>query len=1117
MLETASRVGTGAGASWAATGPADEPGHALAGRIRRLRARLRLSQASLGAALGVSKLTVLRWEQGQAQPSVLAQRQLARLDLAFGTADTSGPDDDRPLSDHAALAPAQGPAYRAAPRLPVLIPPASVTGFFGRSRELEVLQRALDTAQAGHGGMVHLVGEPGIGKTRMAQELATLAGRRGFSLLWGRCFEGDWVPAYCPWADALDSYVRGIDPGILVHELGEGAALLSQFLPSLRALLPALPVIAPLPPAEARLRLSNAVADLLLGATRQAPVLLVLDDVHWADRGSLDLLRFLGRLVPGMALVLCVAYRDVEVDREHPLAVALSALRRDPGYRSLSLSGLSEAETAGVLAQRLGAPVSDALSKTIHQRTSGNPFFIAELARAIEEAGDDPGPHPPPAVPEGVRQVVRQRLRRLGPETGEVLMLATGLGGGFGVPLLQALADLPQQQLLHCLDEAERARLIEPMPGSPERYVFVHAIVRDTLYAELGSGRRMRLHRQIAEALETVYSDTTEEHAAELAAHYHASAGLAGAERGLPHALAAAEQMLTRFAPARAADFLRIALALSAGSGAARRATILCRLAVAQAEGLLLGEAQQTVEEALAALDASGASPDTVAGFLANAAGALQGGGAGSGAWRPLIERGLALLGKRHDLTWARLIFLRRDGDRYETLSHGAIRTARWFGTDPRVVAIARAEGDEELKACTIDQQLWLTREETDALHDLAGRWQRPSAVIAALHCWSKSLLYQHGAFREAVSATQELLSASQRWSSVQNQVNARFWLARTRAALGDLDEAEEQITAGLTLVTRLGAEHPMSAVASWQSGFIACYREGDWRRLAASWERLATDPVLEMRWFAPVAAGAAAFAYARAGAPAPARGLLDDLTPILERAGPRDFAHNGAVALAASAVWELGDVEYAARYRRLALDLIEAGVGDYPCCSNELTTARMAALEGRLGEADAYFARARRTLEASGQRPLRAILDYDEALACQRRAASSLRQAQDEQDNRQRGDRSHSLQLLDASEEEFRALRMAGWVSRAQALRTRLSHEACAESDRRRANTLSKREQEILRLLAEGRGNRQIADELVLSVRTVEYHLVRIYDKLGVGSRAAAVACALGHDGGNT
>src|SRR5438876_5447798 len=281
----------------------------------------------------------------------------------------------------------------------------------------------LHRACAGEGALVMVVGEPGIGKTRTAEELAELARRDGARVLPGRCYEGEWAPPYGPFVEAIEAYARAVTAEELRADLGYGAPPLARLIPSLRERLPGIAEPAPLPADEERFRLLDAVSQLLIAASERAPILLVLDDLHWADRDTIAMLRHVARAVARHRMLVLGLYRDVELDGQHALADALGARRREAPYARVALKGLDVAGVGALLEAMAQHEPNPALVRAISDETDGNPFFIREvLIHLVEEGklyGDggrcnsrvtsigDLG------IPEGVREVITCRVSRL--------------------------------------------------------------------------------------------------------------------------------------------------------------------------------------------------------------------------------------------------------------------------------------------------------------------------------------------------------------------------------------------------------------------------------------------------------------------------------------------------------------------------------------------------------------------------------------------------------------------------------------------------------------------------------------------------------------------------------
>ena len=262
------------------------------------------------------------------------------------------------------------------------------TPFVGRAGELAALTADLDAAVGGRGGVVLVAGEPGIGKTRLAEELAARATVRGAVVLWGRCWEGAGAPSFWPWVQVVRGYVQvqAGDPAALRHDLGAGAADIAQLVPAVHDCIPGLPIPPPLDPEAARFRLFDSMAGFLRTAAARRPLLLVLDDLHWADMPSLALLRFMSRELEGVGPLVVGSYRHTEVDQGHPLLAAVADLARGQ-HRWLLLGGLGQQDVASFVASVAGAEPSAELVAEVYRKTDGNPFFVTEVVRLLASRG----------------------------------------------------------------------------------------------------------------------------------------------------------------------------------------------------------------------------------------------------------------------------------------------------------------------------------------------------------------------------------------------------------------------------------------------------------------------------------------------------------------------------------------------------------------------------------------------------------------------------------------------------------------------------------------------------------------------------------------------------------
>ena len=420
-------------------------------------------------------------------------------------------------------------------------------------------------------------------------------------VLWGRCWEGEGAPAFWPWVQIVRAYVEAVDPAVLRQDMGAGAADIAQVVPAVHDRLPDLPIPPPVEPEAARFRLFDSLAGFLRAAAGRRPLLLVLDDLHWADAPSLALLRFLGRELEGAGLLVVGIYRHTEVDRGHPLVATLADLTRGQHHRRLRLGGLDQREVASFVALVTGVAPSPALASAVHRQTDGNPFFVTEVVRLLAsqdrlDHAETDLPALAAGLPEGVRAVVAERLGRLSDGCQGVLEVAAVLGRDFQLPALEPATGLDPARLLELLEEAETARVVAAVPGGLGRWRFAHALVQEVLYEGLPAARRIRLHGRVGEALEAVYEADPGPHLAELAHHFVAAApgGQEVVDRAVRVATAAGRRALEVLAWEEAADLFERALAaleLAERPDPQQRCQLL----------LALGEARMTAGDVAAA------------------------------------------------------------------------------------------------------------------------------------------------------------------------------------------------------------------------------------------------------------------------------------------------------------------------------------------------------------------------------------------------------------------------------------------------------------------------------------------------------------------------------------
>ena len=439
--------------------------------------------------------------------------------------------------------------------------------FSGREGALEQLRNEWKDAAAGDRRVVMIAGEPGVGKTRLVSELARAVHADGSLVLLGRTDEHVDAP-YGPWREALRALVRSAPDEVIVQHVAGHGGELARIVPELERRVDGLATPITTDPETERLLLFEAVSGIVDSISVEVPVLLVLDDVHWADRSSLQLLLHVLKADGPAALLVVATYRDTDVDRAHPLASALADLRRLRGATRLALGGIDGDGIEALLTRAGGHDLDDEareFAATLWRETEGNPFFVGEVLRHLIETGglvqeegrwragatlDQAG------LPEGVREVIGRRLAELPESTNSVLGVASVVGREFDIGFVAEVSGDPVGEVLEALEPAEKARLIGEVPGRPGRYSFAHALVRTVLVEELGTNRRVRLHRAAGIALEA----QTDPPVGELAFHFGEAAVMGETERAVRYAGEAAEQALGLAAPEDAVTFVRRAL-----------------------------------------------------------------------------------------------------------------------------------------------------------------------------------------------------------------------------------------------------------------------------------------------------------------------------------------------------------------------------------------------------------------------------------------------------------------------------------------------------------------------------------------------------------------------------
>ena len=879
--------------------------------------------------------------------------------------------------------------------------------FVGRMDELAKLDEVLRLAQSGQGGLLMLVGEPGIGKTRVVEEFAERARGAGAAVLWGRCHEGEWSPPYGPFAEAIEEYSRDADPSALRSDLGAGAGPIARLVPGLRERLSDIPEPVSLQPDEERFRLFDVVSQFLIATSAGAHLLIVLEDLHWADNDTIAMLRHVARFASQHRIFILGTYRDVELDRQHPLADALGSLRRETNFQRIVLKGLDTNEVAEFLATIAEQDAPEALVKTISSETDGNPFFVREVLLSLVETGiiyqgdgqwsSDATRIDELGIPESVRQAIGRRLSRLSGDANRLIAAASAFNGAFQFDLAASVASLEEMHALDAVDEALAAQVLRPA-GEPETYHFSHALIRQTLYTEQSPSRQVRLHRRIAEAMELAYGDRAPEHAADLAYQYHRSAAIPGAERGVGYALTAAERAEAAYAHDENATFLRMALELLPEDDD-QRPRLLGRVGMALAWTLDFDDALTAASEAGETIAASEGT-DEAADYLAQATRTMAVAGFVRGAW-DLAAQGLGYVGDRRNATWAWLTeydLLRREAE------------------DPDNPGIV-LDAPERREVSRIAEQL-----PPDDRPRISGYYaSREDVLVRGGDDDAVATTYLAGEYRRGLALWQQLAARHEERGQIAIALSDWAQVARCHNALGDFATAQDAYDKAVALSARLAGPSPQALQVFSARLDLRFTVDPENEESLAEAEPLLQQPAAENHYAFAALQAVAALAYAGLGQPEKALHALGTLVAPLERAPGWANSYTLVACLCATALWALQRTDHIEVIERNLREKVITPDFRFPMQDGRLAMAQIAALQDRYEEANSWFAQARHVLDEQGARPLRAITDMTEAEMNFRRAGSPVGAPAPPQ--------------LDAALEQFRTLGMTGWIRRSESL----------------------------------------------------------------------------------
>jgi DNA-binding CsgD family transcriptional regulator/tetratricopeptide (TPR) repeat protein len=979
--------------------------------------------------------------------------------------------------------------------LPGSLRQTPISPFVGRAAELEKLRRLMPRAEGEGRRVALLAGEPGAGKSRLAREFAAEAAAEGMLVLCGACDAAVRTP-YRPFVEALDQLVRVTDPAALGAALGTGGGELTRLLPDLPSRVGELPGPVEADPDTERHRLHTAVAELLENVSSGRPVLVVLEDGHWADAPTLLMLRHLARPAGRGRLLLLATFRDTEADMPAGLAETLADLRRAEAVVRMRLSGLSGEEVSDLVSRAAGSDPGAELSEladTIHDLTGGNAFLVCELWRALLETGivEVSGgevrvtrPLSELGTPESVHEVVGQRLSRLAPKTTDLLELAAVAGPEFELEPVRRAAGLSEEELLVALEEAVGSGMIEELRSQRLACRFTHEIVRRALYDRLSRLRRAELHLRVGEELERA-GGASDCALADLAHHFGAAAPFGGTERAVDYNLRAASAASAALAFDDAGTRLRTAIGIGI-EDEAERARVLLELGSASHRA---GKATDAQEAFVAAAEIARRldSPE----LLARAAIGYE-----EACWRPgiasrvsieLLEEALTTVGEG-------------DAELRIGLLAGLARGLSFAGEPVRgavvrgnAVALAREHGDRRALAWVLVRSYW-------------ARGTTPLEEILTMLTEARNIAEEMG--------------------DTEIQTEAMAWRGATLVALCDLDSARDEVAAVREMAERTAqpfmnhvAEHYGSAIALCQGNLAEseamAERSREWGRLLIGRDASGTYGIQmfglrrEQGRLAELAPAMRILAGAvdREGPWRP--GLIAVLAELgMEREARRELAALAAEGIEGfrTSLWTAALVYLADACAALDDETMAAIVYPElePLAGTNVMIGHMVAC---YGAADRYLG----MLAATLKEPVRAEEHFERAMDLNRRMGASTWLAHTAYEygrfllGRGAGSRERAGELLGEATALAERIGMEGLLGKIRGLGIGAVAVELPDS-------LSPREVQILALVAEGLSNREIGGRLSISEHTAANHIRSILRKTESANRTEAASYAHRH-----
>ena len=816
-----------------------------------------------------------------------------------------------------------------APPLPASLGRPLRSPFLGRDDALDWLRGQWSQARGGSGRLAVIAGQPGIGKTRLVSELGRAVRDEGAAVLLGRCHE-EVLISYQPFVEAFVRYAAAVPPEVLRAQVGGYGGELGRLVPEFARRLhePPEPVVGDA--AGERFRLFEAACLLLANVSRSWPVVLVLEDLHWADKPTVLLLAHVVRSIEAERLLIIGTYRDTEPGE--PLSSMLADLHRERAVERLRLGSLHRGEVATMISAWLGRTPPTHFAHAVHRETEGNPFFIEEVLRhLIEVAAVDEGEWRRLAslselgIPDGVREAIERRLVALSPATRRIVTMAAAIGRSFSIEPLEALCELPGERVLEALEEATARRIVEEEPDAPWRFSFAHALIRETLYASLSGPRRVDLHRRIAGILEQRHAADHDPPLAELAYHFVEAAEPATVAKAVDFSARAARRALAALAYEEAvAHFARALKALkqSESPDAATRCDVLLGLGEANSKASEFDESRSAFQAAADLARSAGLGE-----HLARAALGLGRGWIEQGTADPAIiavlQEALTALPEADSAVRARLL------GRLAMELHFSNQPDRCQALARKGVAVARRLGDSSTLAFAVNAHHWAQRgqDEVPELLAMADEIIHHAEAAAELelalhgHSWRVVDLLELG----QTDTLDHEIAACANLAERLRQPFYRSWVAglvpMRALMLGCFDDAERLARDALAAAEAAGNWNGITS-SRVQLGW--CWKDvGQGAERAAEVENFVQNEVLTR----PLTGGAAAvwngnlaLYMAEAGLEARARRYLDRVADCSDAELTQNVDGRSAAALAAEACALLADERLAPRFYKLLL-----------------------------------------------------------------------------------------------------------------------------------------------------------------------------------------------------